>query len=129
MITEYRKIAWEFSDLWFPHVSYPFKARMRPQTARSLIKITCPKGGWVLDPMAGSGTTCLVAQLINLERWDLLHYEPNEIARMTRWGLKWVGIEINPKYVEIAERRLKPFMVKKLSCLRARRVGMKDGDG
>lgn len=45
----------------------------------------CPKHGVVLDPFIGSGTTGVVAH--NLGR----HY---------------VGIELNPKYVEIAKRRI-----------------------
>lgn len=42
------------------------------------------EGGIVLDPFFGSGTTGRVAE---------------------RLGRKWVGIELNPKYVEIAEKR------------------------
>ena len=41
-------------------------------------------GGVILDPFFGSGTTGRVAE---------------------RLGRKWVGIELNPKYIEIAERR------------------------
>ncbi|HXG51123.1 MAG TPA: site-specific DNA-methyltransferase [candidate division Zixibacteria bacterium] len=47
------------------------------------------KAGWepgiVLDPFMGSGTTAFVAQ---------------------RLGRRWMGIELNPKYIKIAERRL-----------------------
>ena len=49
------------------------------------IKSSCPEGGVVLDPMCGSGTACLVAR--NLKR-------------------DFVGIELNPSYVEIAKKRL-----------------------
>lgn len=41
--------------------------------------------GIVLDPFLGSGTTAVVAEQL---------------------GLRWIGIEINPQYCEIAERRL-----------------------
>jgi site-specific DNA-methyltransferase (adenine-specific) len=44
------------------------------------------KGDIVLDPFLGSGTTATVAQI--LER-------------------KWIGIEIDDKYIEIAEKRMK----------------------
>ena len=44
----------------------------------------CREEGIVLDPFFGSGTTGRVAE---------------------RLGRKWVGIELNPKYVEIAEKR------------------------
>lgn len=49
------------------------------------IKASCSKNGVVLDPMCGSGTTCVVAQKL---------------------GRKWIGIELNPEYVEIAKKRL-----------------------
>ena len=45
----------------------------------------CPVGGVVLDPFAGSGTTLLVA---------------------LRHGRRALGIELNPTYVEMAERRI-----------------------
>ena len=44
-----------------------------------------PEGGVVLDPFLGSGTTAVVAQ---------------------RLGRRFVGIEINPTYVEMAQKRL-----------------------
>lgn len=45
----------------------------------------CPKDGIVLDPFLGSGTTAFVA---------------------LRNNRNYVGIELNPKYIEIAERRI-----------------------
>lgn len=46
----------------------------------------CPAGGLVLDPFLGSGTTALVAE---------------------RLGRRWVGIELNPEYVQMAADRLR----------------------
>jgi len=46
---------------------------------------SCPPNGVVLDPMCGSGTTCLVAKKL---------------------GRNFVGIELNPSYVELARKRL-----------------------
>lgn len=43
------------------------------------------KGGIVLDPFMGSGTTALVARHL---------------------GRRFIGIDINPRYVRMAERRL-----------------------
>ena len=45
----------------------------------------CPKNGIVLDPFMGSGTTGAVA---------------------VRLGRHYAGVELNPKYVEIAKRRI-----------------------
>ncbi|HNV63215.1 MAG TPA: site-specific DNA-methyltransferase [Candidatus Cloacimonas acidaminovorans] len=54
-----------------------------------MIKAGCPINGLVLDPFFGSGTTGLVA------------LEQNK---------KFIGIELNPKYIEIANKRLKPLL-------------------
>jgi len=53
---------------------------------QELIKLLSQAGAIVLDPFVGSGTTCLAAR--NLGR----HY---------------IGIDINPEYVELANNRLK----------------------
>lgn len=49
------------------------------------IKCGCPKNGIVLDPFVGSGTTALVAK---------------------RLGMNFIGFELNPKYVSLANKRL-----------------------
>lgn len=49
------------------------------------IKAGCPVGGTVLDPFLGSGTTALVAE---------------------RLGRQWLGIELNPEYINLAAERL-----------------------
>lgn len=53
------------------------------------IKAGCPEGGIVLDPFAGAGTTCLVA---------------------LKQNKKFLGIELNPEYIEIINKRLKPHL-------------------
>ena len=53
------------------------------------IKAGSKEGDTVLDPFMGSGTTALIAQ---------------------RLARKWVGIELNPEYIEIAKARLKPYL-------------------
>ncbi len=50
------------------------------------IKAGCPKNGIVLDPFMGSGTTAVVAKKL---------------------GRNYLGIELNPKYIEMAKRRIK----------------------
>jgi len=57
-----------------------------PQRLVSIpIEAGCPKNGIVLDPFLGSGTTAVVARKLNRS---------------------FVGIELNPEYVKIAEKRL-----------------------
>ena len=50
------------------------------------IKAGCPEGGIVLDPFMGSGTTAVVAKKLNRN---------------------YIGFELNPEYVEIANRKLR----------------------
>lgn len=49
------------------------------------IKAGCPEAGVVLDPFFGSGTTGLVAR---------------------KQGKHYIGVELNPEYIKIAEKRL-----------------------
>ena len=67
----------------------PFKeahfAVFPPDIPETCIKAGCPDDGIVMDIFMGSGTTAVVAE---------------------RLGRKWVGIEINPEYCEIAKRRI-----------------------
>jgi DNA modification methylase len=60
-------------------------ATMPPELAEICLLAGCPKGGLVLDPFTGSGTTGVVAVSL---------------------GLNFIGVELNPNYVEIAERRI-----------------------
>ncbi len=52
---------------------------------RYLCRLITPPGGLILDPFAGSGTTCLAAK---------------------QEGFRFVGIEKEPEYAEIARRRI-----------------------
>jgi DNA modification methylase len=53
-----------------------------------LIKLITPKGGRVLDPFNGSGSTgCAAVEL----------------------GCEYVGIELDPNYVEIAKKRIEAW--------------------
>lgn len=56
-----------------------------PELIENPIKSSCPKDGIVLDPFCGSGTACLVAKQL---------------------GRKYIGIDINPEYVEMAKKRI-----------------------
>lgn len=59
-------------------------AQMPPELARVCILAGCPMGGTVLDPFAGSGTTCAVAEAE---------------------GRNSIGIELNLQYVALARRK------------------------
>lgn len=52
---------------------------------KRILSCACPKGGLVLDPFAGSGTSLLVAH---------------------KMGFDWLGIELVPKYCEIIDKRI-----------------------
>ncbi|WP_243254827.1 DNA-methyltransferase [Anaeromassilibacillus sp. D41t1_190614_C2] len=75
-------------DVWIIN-TVPFKgghyAAYPPKLVETCLLAGCPKGGVVLDPFMGSGTTGMVAK--QLDR----HY---------------VGIELNPEYKELAEARI-----------------------
>ena len=51
-----------------------------------MVKAGCPEGGVILDPFFGAGTTGLVARKLNRN---------------------YVGIELNPKYIQIADKRIR----------------------
>lgn len=51
-----------------------------------LIKVNSKQGEIILDPFMGSGTTAVACKELNR---------------------KWVGFEIDPEYVKIAEERLR----------------------
>jgi len=50
-----------------------------------LITLVCPPNGTVLDPFTGSGSTLIAAKKL---------------------GFNFIGIELNPEYVKMAERRI-----------------------
>ena len=60
-------------------------ATFPPELVRRPLLATCPPGGLVLDPFFGTGTVGRVAQGL---------------------GRDWLGIELNPDYVRLAEQRL-----------------------
>jgi DNA modification methylase len=74
---------WEMATQAFSGAHF---ATFPPELAERCILAGCPKGGIVLDPFGGAGTTALVA---------LRHGRLAEV------------IELNPEYAVIAERRIK----------------------
>jgi len=75
-------------DVWWISTK-PFKgahfATFPEDLVEPMILAGCPKHGIVLDPFLGSGTTAVVAKKL---------------------GRDFIGIELNPEYVKIAEARI-----------------------
>jgi DNA modification methylase len=67
-------------------VSTDHFATFPEELPETCIKAGCPIGGTVLDPFLGAGTTALVADKL---------------------GRNAIGIELNPVYAEMAEKRIK----------------------
>jgi DNA modification methylase len=77
----------QFKDVWRinPDVGNNHPAPFPIEIPARCIIATCPENGIVLDPFMGSGTTALAAK------------------RLKR---NYIGIELNPKYVKIAQERI-----------------------
>lgn len=74
---------------------------MKPlELMRWLVRLACPPGGLVLDPTAGSGTTGAAAALE---------------------GRRFVGIELEPAYLEIARARIEHWGARSVRVGRAPR--------
>ena len=76
-----RRSIWQINTTPYPEAHF---AVFPPKLPELCIKAGSSEGDIVLDPFFGSGTTGWVAQ---------------------RLGRKWIGIELNPEYIKIAERR------------------------
>jgi DNA modification methylase len=77
-----RRSVWEVTTQPFSEAHF---ATFPPQLIEPCILAGCPEGGTVLDPFFGAGTTGLVAD---------------------RLGRNCIGIELNPEYAEMAQRRI-----------------------
>ena len=81
-----KRTVWKISPKPFPEAHF---AVYPEELCETPLKSGCPEGGIVLDPFFGSGTTGLVA---------------------LKQNKKFIGIELNKEYIEIANRRLKPYL-------------------
>ena len=77
------RTVWTIATQPYPEAHF---ATFPPALARRCILAGCPVGGTVLDPFSGSGTTGAVC---------------------VEEGRDFVGIELNPAYVGLAEKRLR----------------------
>ena len=89
-ITEYawKKYKKSFDVFEYPQPKGLHRAQKPLDLIIKLIDCSSNEGDIVLDPFAGSGTTLVACKILRR------HY---------------IGIELNPKYVEIAKRRLAVF--------------------
>ena len=84
-------------DIWrIPTRPYPEAhfATFPPELPSRIISIATRPGDTILDPFFGAGTTALAAE---------------KLAR------DWIGVELNPKYVKLAKKRLNPYMMERLT--------------
>jgi DNA modification methylase len=77
-----KRSVWSMATNAFPEAHF---ATYPPDLVRNCILAGCPAGGTVLDPFHGAGTTGVVALEL---------------------GRRYVGIELNPSYVAMSERRI-----------------------
>jgi site-specific DNA-methyltransferase (cytosine-N4-specific) len=76
------RTVWDINTQPYPEARF---ATFPPSLVRPCVRLTSKPGDLVLDPFIGSGTTALVA---------------------AKEGRRFLGIELNPEYLEIVRRRL-----------------------
>lgn len=77
-----KRCVWKIPTRPFPEAHF---AVYPPALIETPIKAGCPKGGIVLDPFMGAGTTALVALKLNCQ---------------------FIGFELNQEYVDMANKRI-----------------------
>lgn len=81
-----KRCVWKINTKPFPGSHF---AVMPEQLVKQCLNAGCPVGGVTLDPFMGSGTVGLVA---------------------LKNAINFVGIELNPEYITMAEKRLGPYL-------------------
>ena len=93
---KYKDESWDFRKTdtkKYTHCFHTYPAMMIPQIARKLLNQHGVKGGWLLDPYCGTGTSLVEASL---------------------FGMHSVGCDINPLVRLIATAKLSPIRLKTL---------------
>ncbi len=80
--TRNKRTVWTVNTAPYPGAHF---ATFPPALVEPCILAGCPEGGTVLDPFTGSGTVGLVSM---------------------RYGRKFIGLELNPVYAEMARKRI-----------------------
>ena len=78
-----KRTVWNIPTASSPEAHF---ATYPPELVEPCMKAGCPKGGIVLDPFSGTGTTGVVAKQL---------------------GRQYIGIDISPKYNKMAQKRIK----------------------
>ncbi len=83
-ISEYRnkRSVWSITTKGYAEAHF---ATFPEDLIEPMVLAGCPRGGVLMDPFSGSGTTGVVGK---------------------KFGRSYIGIELNPEYVAISERRL-----------------------
>lgn len=84
-----KRCVWKITTKSFKEAHF---AVFPPELIETPIKAGCPENGIVLDPFMGAGTTGLVAKKLNRD---------------------YIGIELNKKYIKIAEKRIEDSIIQK----------------
>ncbi len=77
-----KRSVWEVSTKPFKEAHF---ATFPEDLISPMVLAGCPEGGLILDPFMGAGTTALVCKKLRRN---------------------WLGVELNPEYIKIAEKRL-----------------------
>ena len=88
---KFNQDAFKYKEVWeiSPKPMKDHPAPFPEEVVERCIRATTTEGDIVLDPFAGSFTTCVVAQKLNR---------------------KWIGIELSQKFCEMGKERLKPYL-------------------
>jgi len=86
--TRNKRSVWTVPTYPYPKAHF---ATFPPKLIEPCILAGCPEGGVVLDPFCGSGTSGAVA---------------------VELGRRFIGVELNPEYVELAKERIEPALMK-----------------
>jgi DNA modification methylase len=77
---------WQFSHVHYCSAERELHPTQKPEALiERMILASSKEGELVLDPFVGSGTTCRVASILKRH---------------------WIGIDLNPEYVAMCERRI-----------------------
>ncbi len=87
-----KRTVWNVATQSFPDAHF---ATFPPKLIEPCILAGCPKGGLVLDPFSGAGTTALVAK---------------------QHGRHYIGCDLNPEYVQMANLRVNGTGIDRLNA-------------